>query len=206
MAAPPPNNPSVVKISLIFAHDTRQYVNTLHVSKAPAWSLADLSELGVAVLAWYNTFYKLALTAGVALTTIQMRVLDPALPLALDMPVSPPSAGTRIGTMEAGNVTSTMSWRSGLAGRAFRGRSYIPGMPEPDVTADDRIASVLVSILANAAQQWVFGALPILVSSGIFHRPGVVPHPLDNVFTPLVTYVIENILDSQRRRLPGRGR
>jgi hypothetical protein len=137
---------------------------------------------------------------------LQLRVYNPALPLALDLPIVPAEAGTRIGVPEAGNVTVTMSERTGLAGRAFRGRMYVPGISENDSLANDTISSVLAGLLSTAMQNLITTLFSAPEEMAIFHRPHIPPHPLDNLTTFVTSYVIENILDSQRRRLPGRGR
>src|SRR5690242_4824593 len=152
---PPPNNPDVVKVALLFSRDTRTLVNTFHVEKAGGWSLADLNNLATVVLNWYNTFYKIVVPAAVALTGMSFRVYNPTVPLALDVPVSPPSAGTRTGTAEAGNATSTLSLRTGLAGKAHRGRMYVPALPEPDVSQTDQLASALTTGFATAASNLI---------------------------------------------------
>lgn len=206
MPGPVPNNPLVCKVAMIFAHDTRQVINTFHVARTTGWDNTSMTALATAVRNWWDTLYKAAVPASIALNQIQVRLYDPSNPLAVDMPVSPPILGTRPGTQEAGNVSLTMSERTGKAGRAHRGRMYVAGVSETDVTTDDRIGSALAVLVANAIANLVFGALPAGDLLAVFHRPRDVPHPLNNLYTIVNTYVVENIIDSQRRRLPGRGR
>lgn len=195
----PPNNPLCVRVAVIMAHDTRQVVNTFHVEKATTWALTDLVALANAVQTWWNTYYKLMVPAVFSLTQIQVRVLNPAIPLAFDLNVSPPIAGTRGGNSEAGNVSLSMSERTGLAGRKFRGRMYLGGVSETDANANDTVTSALVTLAANAMANLIAGALPANQFLTLFHRQS-------NSFTDVISYVIENVIDSQRRRLPGRGR
>jgi hypothetical protein len=83
---------------------------------------------------------------------------------------------------------------------------YIPGINESSATVDDRISSVLVSLLATAATQLINTALFTGGPLVVFHKPLLIPKPLDNAATAIISYIIENIIDSQRRRLPARGR
>jgi len=195
----PPNNPNVVRAALIMARDTRQIINTMHIDQPGGWTLGDLTTLGAALKTWFDTYYKLLLPSAYSLNTIQLRVYNPAVPLALDYSVTPPIAGTRPGAAEAGNVSLTMSERTGLAGRKYRGRMYVAGVSETDVSATDTISSTVVALASNAMANLIVSALPGIASLNIFHRA-------DNTTTEVISYVIENILDSQRRRLPGRGR
>jgi hypothetical protein len=130
---------------------------------------------------------------------VQIRLYDPANPLAYDLAVSPPSPGTSAGQSIPANATLTMSWRTGRAGRKERGRNYIPGLPFTAVNANDTVTSVFLSALATAAGQFVSGVWSNGVVPAIFHR-------FDHSYTPVNSYVLENVVDSQRRRLPGRGR
>lgn len=203
---PPPDNPQVCLVRLIFKRDTREMLNTFHVSKASAWTSGQMTILANDILSWYTTFYRGVIPNDITLVQIQVRKQDPLDPQAVDLAVTSGGTGTRGGPTEAGNVSVTMSERTGLAGRAYRGRMYVPGIIEGDVTADDRIGSSLIAGLTAA----ISNLITDLVSAGfaltVFHRPGLTPHIRDNTFNNVLFYVIENIIDSQRRRLPNRGR
>lgn len=203
---PIPDNPQVCKVAMVFQRDSRFFVNTFHVARpASTWTLALMGDLALAANNWWAIYYKLTQPAQIALVQVQVRLYNPANPLAVDYPVTPPVVGLRAGTPEAANATLTMSWRTGLAGRAFRGRMYVPALVEADVSVTDTVGSVVIAAFAVAADAFVhtsFTASPPV----IFHRPGLVPRPRDNTYTPVTTYVMENVVDSQRRRLPGRGR
>jgi hypothetical protein len=203
---PPPNNPNIVKVAMIFQRDTREFVNTFHVHSDTGWNVSSMTTLANSVVTWWTTVYRLTSTAQVALAAVQVRLYDPLNPLAVDIPVSPPVAGTRGTTAEAGNVSVAMSERTGLAGRAFRGRIFAPCVGESDVTITDTLISAAVVLFGNAIANLVFGALPAGNILHIFHRPGLVPKPRDNTSTPVITYVVESLVDSQRRRLSGRGK
>jgi hypothetical protein len=204
---PVPNNPLVAKVAMVFSHDQRTYVNTFHVSLATEWTLPDLQDLANFVQDWWSNWYKLCVPVTVSLVQIQTRKLDPTDPIAYDKPVTPPITGVRTGTDAPGNVTVTQSFRTGFAGRRFRGRLFSVGVAEGDITVDDRITSALVTLLSNAAQNLIAGLLVNFGQMVIFHRPLPIPNPVyDNTFTPVISFVIENILDAMRSRLPGRGR
>lgn len=196
---PPPNNPNVAKVAMVFNHDTRTFVNTYHVSKGAPWSLPELQQLTAAFVDWWNTTGKLGVSAQTALRQVQARRLDPNLPLAHDDDVTPPIPGSQGGAPLPGNVTVTQSWRTGLAGRKYRGRAYVPGLTEPQVADDDRVVSATVVQLAAAALQLILDMVASSWSLAIFHK-------IDNTFTNVTSSIVENLVDSMRRRLPGRGR
>jgi hypothetical protein len=178
-------------------------VNTFHVYKPDgALVLADLGEIGAAFYDWWHNRYRTQFGPSIVLDVIEVRKLDPGDPLALDYTTGLPEGGTRTSgdaAEEPANVSLTMSWRTGLAGRKYRGRNYIPGIGTTDVTTLDTINSTAATRIASIAAQLLAG---ILTAGFQF----VVFHVADNTVTEITDFVIEAILDSQRRRLPGRGR
>jgi len=105
--------------------------------------------------------------------------------------------GSNAGEPEPGNVTSTVSWRTQFIGRRFRGRNYLPSFVIGDTNNDDTIASATLVRLAVLAGSLLFSQDSPFVLA-VFSR-------IANVVTPVSTAILENILDSMRRRLPGRG-
>jgi hypothetical protein len=199
----PPNNPAVAKISLVGNRDTREWVNTYHVYKtAGSMDGGDLHNLCIAFFNWYNTFVKPQLLPSIVLDIIEARKLDPSNPLAEDFTTGLPLVGSNAETTtnEAANVTLATSWRTGLAGRKYRGRNYFPAIREDAVTPDDRINTAMVTALTGIAAQYLLA----IAGAGSFEP--VVFHKFDNSVTAITQFVIDAILDSQRRRLPGRGR
>jgi len=194
-----PNNPLVCRVNLVFRADTRHFINSFHVSDPAGWDLAKMQVISNAFKSWWANDYRDNVSNQVNLEQVQVRLYDPSNPLALDDTVGLPLAGLRASIHEPYNVTVTMSWRTGLAGRKYRGRTYVPGLTEDQTNTDDTINSTVVSELAAAAQALL---LAIASTTADF----IIWHASTNTFTKVITFVIDFILDSQRRRLPGRGR
>jgi hypothetical protein len=119
MPNPPPDNPEVAKVTLVFTRDTRTFLNVFHIDAVTPWDLPRLTILCQDMAQWYGDHYAAALPASVSLTQVQGRVLNPDVPLAFDLAVSPPAPGLRAGSPSPGNVTSTVSWRTGWLVDAF---------------------------------------------------------------------------------------
>lgn len=195
----PPFNVNVCRVTIFGSRDTRQIINTFHASNSLGWNLGTMATLATDVQSWINTQYKTLVPPQVQWYLISVRLYDPSLPLAYDLSISPPIVGSRPGTAEAGNVTSTLSLRTGLAGRRYRGRMYVAAISETDLLATDLLTSAYVVLAATVTQ-----ALLTAINTGT--RSVCIFHKLSNTFTNVIGYAIENIADSQRRRLPGRGR
>jgi len=196
MAAP--NNPRVARVAMLFQRDTRTLVNTFHVAKGTALNAADLVNIAGIFVSWWNTSYRNYSNAGIALKQIQVRKYDPADPLAYDLDVSPPSAGAVGGNPDTAASTQTASWRTGFAGRKFRGRFYAVGLSESGTNNDDSTPSGTTSALSNAALSLISSIVSATFQLVVFHKA-------DNTFTQVLTAIVENLVDSQRRRLANRG-
>lgn len=102
-------------------------------------------------------------------------------------------------------TTITASWRTGQAGRSYRGRTYHVGLTEQQVVAN-AVDSGSRTALQSAYAQLIIDAnvndTPLVVASRV---SGGVPRVV-GVATKVLTVVVDEYIDSQRRRLTGRGR
>lgn len=199
MALPPPNAPLICRVNMVFSRDTRTFNNTFHVYRAAGWSLATMTTLATAFESWWNANYKTFVWTGIALTQIQVRNYNPVLPLAYDYTPSTPISGLATGSPDPASATLATSWRTGLAGRKYRGRFYTVGMLEGHSQDNDTVTGAYVVAAGTAASTLIANLVAAGFSLMIFHR-------IDNTFTQVVSTVVENLVDSQRRRLAGRGR
>jgi len=205
MPAPPPDNPNVCRVNMVFQRDTREFMNTFHIENGTEWNLVDMATLAEDFVAWWTNHYRLAMPTAVELVQVQVRKYKPEAPLAYDREVSPPIAGGRANPPAPGNATLTMSFRTGLAGRRFRGRVYVPSLEDGTISDNDTVLSTIVNLISSAGAELLFSALTN-GALGVFHAPKEVPTPFDNTITQVLSGVVEDLVDSQRRRLPGRGR
>lgn len=105
-----------------------------------------------------------------------------------------------------GNVTLAISFRTGFAGRSRRGRLYHVGLTETGVVGDKLVAGVQAGMQAAYAGMFsdIATALP-----GTEHV--VVSYCSDGdwrtnaLVTPVLTYSVDDTIDSMRKRLLGRG-
>lgn len=103
------------------------------------------------------------------------------------------------------NVTFCVTHRTQSRGRSFRGRSYVVGLAEGNVL-NSRLGPIAVAGIVAAFEDLraaVQGdGLPMVVVSRVANG---VPRTT-GVATPITECVsVDNVVDSQRRRLPGRG-
>lgn len=196
---PPPNNPSVCRVAMVFSRDTRQFVNTFHIQRSAVWTNAAMMAAAQIFSDWWNTSYKNISWLGVSLTQVQVRLYDPTNPLAYDLTLTTPIPGSINTPPATANATLAASWRTGLAGRKHRGRFYTVGLTEANAADNDTVTSPYVLALGNAAVALLNALAAQTIGAVIFHRN-------TNTTTLIITTIIESLIDSQRRRLAGRGR
>jgi len=104
--------------------------------------------------------------------------------------------------------TLAVSLRTGHSGRSFRGRSYILGVPTSDYAGDNpNMVSNAYADLVVPAYQGLIDALSIagfpLAVLSRFHDHAPRANGLSTEITTVT--LVNQIVDSQNRRLPGRG-
>jgi hypothetical protein len=199
MSVTPPNNPKVVKVTMVYDCDTRIFNNVMHFERNATWTAADMRTLCDNIKTWWATLYSAACSSTVILVQIQARLLDPTNPLAVDFNVTPTIPGQASGAPAPANVSLTISLRAGKAGRKYRGRIYVPRFSAASLLVTDQVNSATAGILANVATGMFTIGAGTSSALTIFHRSG-------STFDDVNTIVIDTTLDAQRRRLPGRGR
>lgn len=180
--------------------------NIYHVHTGNDWSVEHLENLADLFYAWWTTTMKPLVSSGVALESIVARDLTEEFDDEYAHNGAYPVAGTLASPQVPFNSTTVASWRSGLTGRSTRGRTYHIGLGE---------AQCVGGLLENAAQVALQGAYEDLMEQisadsepwqlGVLSRvqDGV---PLANALLyPFLSVLMDEALDSQRRRLPGRG-
>lgn len=191
--------PRVIRIVMKFTRDTRQFQNVLHVQAPAPVVFGDLVNAANEAVDWWTNSYGPPMVPEVCLFSVVATDMSVEGGMQYTADVSPASCGTSPGNAEPGNVTSTISWRTGRTGRRYRGRTYVVGMPETATGDNDTITGGMVTVLASAAVDWILRALGI-------NLPPVVASFTYASAEQILSAVIENVLDSQRRRLPQRGR
>jgi hypothetical protein len=123
--------------------------------------------------------------------------LDPAAPIQDTLAIAAPGDYAS-GNATAADVSAAVSWRTGLAGRKFRGRFFDFGVPTDAFTTFDTMTGSYITQLTSIGT----ALLNALVAAGL---KIVVFHRLTNTYTPIVGLVVDQLIDSMRTRLAGRG-
>jgi len=187
-----------VRVEMRYQENSQERVNIFHLN-VPGATTTDLSDIADLFDSHDDTFGDVLRNNTTTLTHIIVTNINDAIQEQFVKAITPPRPGTQTGGSMPGNVTSTVSWRTGFAGPRRRGRTYMVDTPVDQVTAGETISGTRAGLLATWGQTLI-NALQVaskllVVASHTYHT-----------WTPVLSVIVETILDSQRRRLPGRGR
>lgn len=199
--------PNVAQVELVFQISSAIAENIFHVRKSSPYSAADLIALRNLVDNWDSTSYASRRSNTVSLFRIISKALDSLGSPVDDYGLPTPRFGGTAASAVTNNTAFALKKATGLTGRSFRGRLYFVGLPATVVEAGTQTVSAVAANLIVAALNTLITSL---AAAG--HTLGVVSYMSngawrsEGLFTPVTGWVYtDRVLDSQRRRLPGRG-
>jgi len=197
--------PLVCKLELIYDQNGQVCENVVYVRGGDSWSSSDVQELAEeAIVAWDATLGTIT-NANTTLTMVRTTSMETFPGPQYEAPSA--ATGAIAGASLPGNVTVATKFSGGVTGRSTRGRAYFVGLAGVDYVGNqlgtgvadlitdawhDFFAAIFASV-HNAPQHVVVS----FVEDDLWRSEGLV--------TLVTSYSTENNIDSQRRRLTGRG-
>jgi len=193
--------PRAVRITLRATQEGTTRITVLHYSTtAPrTWTEQELQALATAWWAAVVDELRTLVHTGVVFNSVTATDIGAAIPTEYVYNITGPNAGSVTGEALPANVAGCISWKTPLASRKTRGRTYMYGFAEVSTNNSQFVVSTL-ALLGNLAQAIIsFGpAHPIPVNLSIYSRES-------GLLTNVTAYLVDAFTDSQRRRLPQRG-
>jgi hypothetical protein len=199
--------PNTASVEMIYNAGGQTVENVFHVRKASAYSLSDLQAVRALVLTWYASPWRNFVSGSVTLVRVRTKALDTAIAPMEDYAVTSGGAGLNVGgAASPNNVTYCIKLSTGLSGRSARGRWFFIGLNGATVASQVDVSS--------GFRDSVVGGLNTLRTNLLAggHTMCITSYRHDKVWrTTAVNYDIVSALtvdlhiDSQRRRLAGRG-
>ena len=196
---PPPNNPQVARVALQVIRDSRKFVNTFHVSRTDNASLSvgDLANINAVFADWWLNSYRTVAKNVIVGESVTATKLDPSSPIQDTLALAAPGTWAGGATTPA-DVTAAVSWRTGLAGRKYRGRFFNFNTPSDTVNTNDTLNGAYITGLSTVGAYLLNHLATAGLKAVIFHRG-------DNTATTIAGIVVDQLVDSMRNRLAGRG-
>lgn len=194
-----------VRVDIEFVLAQQQVHNIIWCSRDAAWTQAEREGLADAIKTWWDTGAKVAFSSQIALTRITVVNQDTANAPSSTLVVSPPIAGGGGAVSAPNNAACVATLRTDLRGRNYRGRMYFGGIPTGSITDSITLllafTTSLITQLGNLKTAIeALGAIWVVVSKFVNKLPRA-----SGLKTPVSAITVDQYIDSQRRRLGGRG-
>lgn len=194
---------ALVKIRALW--DGQRVENTLYFTReVGSWNETLLTALAAAIGTWWVDNMLPALAASYIVNSIVVQDLNAeAGAIVEDFAHSGTPGEDGTGSMP-NNVSWVVKFVTGLSGRSFRGRNYIPGLTRGTVTGDyvalsfaDGIKSIYEMLLDSffADTAWTV----------VSRQENLTPRTVGVATKVTSVGYTDLVVDSRRRRLPGRG-
>lgn len=193
----------ILKVVQKMVWDGQEVRNIFHVDPNEAITPTVMALVTDIFWDWWDASLQPTVTSD--LSVYEFEAIDMTTASSPSFPDSrTPAVGDVATDSVPNNVALVVTWLTGLRGRSFRGRTYIPGIAEATFTGSDvgssnaaAYAGVYDDLLADLAIAGFDLVVASLFSGGAPRAAAVI--------TPIIELAVNRIADSQRRRLPGRG-
>jgi len=197
--------PNTLEATIIATQSGEACYNTFYAHKGSTVSQADADGYAELVDIWVGAHWLPLMPGDYIYERTDVRGLTAAIDVASSANANAGN-GALSNTNLSNNASLAVKRRSAFTGRGARGRVYIPP-PAPENMADDNHISTTFAGLIVAALDAMDTALGgVSLEQVIVHRVAAgVPLTTAVVFSVVEWVVVDRVIDSMRRRLPGRG-
>lgn len=193
--------PNGIKIEIKCRKGGAPVVNVVWATVSVTIDLDVLETVAGAVRTWWDTHMQPLVSTSMALEEVRCTQWTAEDGLQFAEIVSPPVAGTATGGDMPSNVAAVTTFYTGYTGRSNRGRVYNGGQTDAQVTTNTLGTSYVVAMLTA----WVefsealnlVGGVHVVASFETNGAPRVT-----GVSKPVIDYGMNNVVDTQRRRIP----
>lgn len=206
MARPFIPAPNVARAQMIFSYNGSICENVLHYQSDIPYTTERMTDLAAALKGWWSDEFKSYFNVANSLQRIEVQALDEENSPGITYNDGLPLVGTNLTTENLpGNVTMAITLRTAYRGRSFRGRIYHLGLIPIQVTGNgiSGVVAIAMDVSYDKLKHPTYGVFShdLVVVSYRSHSEW----RLQAVCTPVTNLVTHSRVDSQRRRLSGRG-
>jgi len=197
--------PNSAQIAVRGSRGGQNIVMTFHAQKSSGYNLADLEALAAAVDTWVDTSLLPEMGNDYSYVGTTVRGLDEEFDQIAE---NNDNAGPGIagGSTAPNNVSFAIKRRSAFTGRGARGRVYLPPPPAGAFEDDNHVTQAWADALTVILNDFRDAIDTVNWVEVIVHRVSEgASLPVAIVFTVVEYVVVDLVMDSMRRRLPGRG-
>lgn len=198
--------PNIVEVQFRYTYAGERCMNRIHVNVGDTPTAANCNELVIECGDWWLANVPPLVASTLALREVYAKSLETAIAPESTRTAGLPASGTKVGDPLPNSTSLALSLRSAMSGRSARGRWFWLGFTEDQVDGNivtngaivslDAALTNLKSIIDGLSYVWVIVSY---ITNGA-------PRVGGPVYIDVATIaVVDSVVDSQRRRLPGRG-
>lgn len=197
--------PNGVQAELRFLLDEQKIENTLWFSTAGGDDAAVRASIGEMLITWWNSGMKTITSDEMTLREVYITDQSAQDGGVTTVTTGLPLAGGAVEPAAPNQCAMVVSLRTAARGRTARGRNYVAGLPNSELVSNSWSSGYVSAVqqeyndlieLADA------NSTPLAIASRYFNNAPRVTGVLRLVTQAVV---VDPIVDSQRRRTPGRG-
>lgn len=196
----------VAKVAIDQLFGQQALTNIIYFLSTTGWTPGSLDILCDEVVDWWTTNIAPLMNDALSLVGVTATDLTTETSPSVTVPVSPAVAGARTEAASPANAAATVTFRTVQRGRSSRGRNYVSGLSDGfGVISPTAVGTGYASDLATAyaALEDVEAAVNAVHSVVSFFSEKA-PRTTAQIL-PVLSYTCDTLIDSQRRRLAGRG-
>lgn len=196
---------NVAQVAMRFIQAGQRVENVYNVHNMSAWSALNMIALAQGFKDWWVTNLAPLVTSELVLDSIVVTDLTTSTSTQIIFVSGLPTPGENTNVGLPMNVTVAVRWNTASRGRSYRGRTYHLGLNR---------ANVVGSLINTATQAALKAAYDTLITDVfavgtsdlvVLSKRSANAWRTAAVFTTIGSSSVELTIDSQRRRLPGRG-
>jgi hypothetical protein len=197
--------PGVAEVVVRFKEDEQTILNVYHAFIGTGWTTILLNDLAIDVRNYIEGTMLPSMSNGVQLQDVTVTDIGSEAGGQVIVPPSGAGFGGTESEQLPNNVTLAVKWLTAIRGRSFRGRTYHIGLTESEVTKNRVNAAFLAALVTQ------YTGLKNVITDDPIRQMCVLSRfhlgaPREEaICTPINALAIDGTVDSQRRRLPGRG-
>lgn len=201
------NTPGGARVTLVTVLGSGQIANNvLHFENLGGWTSGSLTEIADAVAAiWGDSAFGAYVSASAIRKEVIAASLEAGAPPSALHTVNAAGLQTSSPVLPA-NVSLAIKLSTALSGRSFRGRLYHPTLMESWVTGDIVDGGVRDGLVEQYSRFLGIYGVSTPYSWSVLSKQIHNDPRFEGVLTNVTAVSADNVVDSQRRRLLGRGR
>ncbi len=191
--------PNGIKIEWNMVQNGVPVVNRVYVTQTTTVGSGDLDDAVIAAKAFYDDFKTLQASSCV-LQNITATDVSVANGTQTIVPYTTGNVGTASGVGEPANAAMCASLRTNFIGRSFRGRFYLGGLSSDFRQTAQTFTTTSVANLAGFITDFIDALNTINKTLVVVSRFASGVARITNLATEIVSVIVDNKIDSQRRR------